>query len=167
MPSPLQPGCYGHHGKGGVEERAYPTRCMPQRSPCQGRGSTSWTLDSIQAVCSCWRLVSATPFNHLRHASRVGNLGRGGEPVPHSLQTPGEEAANRPLAFNHSARVFASGQEVRIEAWIVRSLVYVASRAIKRGHRPKEPELRDLMSAVDIPIPTPSPRGVHANGASS
>lgn len=50
-------------------------------------------------------------------------------------------------------QLFASGEEVQTEAWIVRSLVYVASRAIKRGHRPKEPELHSIMEAADIPAP--------------
>lgn len=48
---------------------------------------------------------------------------------------------------------------MQIEGWILRSLVYCASRAIKRGHRPKEPEIRQLMTLADIPIPLVSPRG--------
>ena len=51
------------------------------------------------------------------------------------------------------------GGALQTEGWILRSLVYCASRAIKRGHRPKEVEIRELMELAEIPVPEPSPRG--------
>ena len=40
-----------------------------------------------------------------------------------------------------------------MEAWILRRLVYIFARISKRGHRPREYNLRLLMEASGIPIP--------------
>ena len=50
-------------------------------------------------------------------------------------------------------RCFSLGHEVKSEAWIIRTMIYVFSRAVKRGHRPREPELVSLMANAGIPIP--------------
>lgn len=52
------------------------------------------------------------------------------------------------------------GNEVQVEAWILRTLVFTASRVIKRGHRPREQSLLRIMEVAEIPIPPVSPRGV-------
>ena len=46
------------------------------------------------------------------------------------------------------------GDVAKIEAWILRDLIYIFSRAVKRGHKPREPELLELMRAADLPIPS-------------
>ena len=48
------------------------------------------------------------------------------------------------------------GDTIKVEAWLLRDLVYCFSRAIKRGHRPREEEFIALMKSGDIPIPEPS-----------
>ena len=48
------------------------------------------------------------------------------------------------------------GKVVRVEAWIVRRLVYAFSRLAKRGHRPREANIRSLMERASIPVPPPS-----------
>ena len=45
------------------------------------------------------------------------------------------------------------GDAIKMEAWLLRDMVYFFSRAAKRGHRPREPEMQVLMRAADIPIP--------------
>ena len=45
------------------------------------------------------------------------------------------------------------GDAIKVEAWLLRDLVYVFSRAAKRGHRPREDEMLTLMRAAEIPIP--------------
>ena len=59
-----------------------------------------------------------------------------------------------PLAPTHHLGL---GDVVRVEAWIIRDLVYCFSRVIKRGHRPREEELVQLMESCGIPVPEPSP----------
>lgn len=47
---------------------------------------------------------------------------------------------------------------IRIEAWIVRRLVYKFARIAKRGHRPRERNIRHLMEIAGIPVPERVPR---------
>ena len=49
------------------------------------------------------------------------------------------------------------GAIIQTEAWILRSLVFIFSRAAKRGHRPREPQMIQLMIAAEVPVPDPSP----------
>ena len=51
------------------------------------------------------------------------------------------------------------GRVVRAEAWILRKLVYLFNRAAKRGHRPREAGIRELMQVAGIDVPDLSPRG--------
>lgn len=53
-----------------------------------------------------------------------------------------------------------SGDAVKVEAWILRDLTYCFSRAIKRGHRPREEEFIQLMESSGIDVPDPSPGGL-------
>lgn len=45
------------------------------------------------------------------------------------------------------------GKVVRVEAWILRRLVYVFTRVARRGHRPREFSIRSLMEVANIPVP--------------
>ena len=45
------------------------------------------------------------------------------------------------------------GDAIKVEAWLLRDMVYLFSRAAKRGHRPRESEMITLMQAAEIPIP--------------
>ena len=51
------------------------------------------------------------------------------------------------------------GRMVRAEAWILRKMVFLFNRAAKRGHRPREAGIRELMQVAGIDIPDLSPRG--------
>lgn len=53
---------------------------------------------------------------------------------------------------------------MKFEAWILRDLTYIFSRAVKRGHRPREDEFLSLMKAADLPIPPPSTRSSSSLG---
>lgn len=53
------------------------------------------------------------------------------------------------------------------EAWILRNLVFISSRAIKRGYRPKEIELRSIMEVAGVPIPEQRPRGLSGSALES
>ena len=50
------------------------------------------------------------------------------------------------------------GNVIQTESWILRDLTFIFARSAKRGHRRREPQLRDLMVAADIPVPMASPR---------
>jgi hypothetical protein len=45
------------------------------------------------------------------------------------------------------------GDVIKVEAWLLRDLAYIFARAARRGHRPREDEMLELMRAADIPIP--------------
>lgn len=50
------------------------------------------------------------------------------------------------------------------EAWILRKLVYQFNRVAKRGHRPREAGIRELMVIAGIDVPDISPRGPRSRG---
>jgi|Cyp1metagenome_2_1107374.scaffolds.fasta_scaffold00077_9 hypothetical protein len=50
-----------------------------------------------------------------------------------------------------------SGETVKIEAWIIKRLVYIFARLAKRGHRPRQESLRELMEIAGLPVPERSP----------
>ena len=56
------------------------------------------------------------------------------------------------------------GDSMKFEAWILRDLTYMFSRAVKRGHRPREDQFIILMNAADLPIPPPSSRSSSSLG---
>lgn len=55
---------------------------------------------------------------------------------------------------------FTSGAKVRGEAHIIKKLVFIFARAVKRGHRPREAGIRELMQIAGIEVPDLSPRSV-------
>ena len=46
------------------------------------------------------------------------------------------------------------GDVIRVEAWILRRLVFLFARVARRGHRPREHNIRLLMEAAGIPVPS-------------
>lgn len=51
-----------------------------------------------------------------------------------------------------------SGKEIMAEACVIRNLVFVFARAARRGHRPREPQMRELMTAAGITVPDATPQ---------
>lgn len=45
------------------------------------------------------------------------------------------------------------GHVVKLESWILKRLVFIFARAARRGHRPRQAGLRELMTIAGIPIP--------------
>lgn len=59
------------------------------------------------------------------------------------------------------------GHVIQTESWILRALTFIFARSAKRGHRPREPQIRDLMVAADIPVPVSSPRSSLSSAGSA
>ncbi len=55
---------------------------------------------------------------------------------------------------------FTSGARVRGEAHVIKKLVFIFARAVKRGHRPREAGIRELMQVAGIEVPDLSPRSI-------
>ena len=58
------------------------------------------------------------------------------------------------------------GHVIQTESWILRDLTFIFARTAKRGHRPREPQIRELMMAAEIPVPLASPRSMSSAGSS-
>lgn len=63
------------------------------------------------------------------------------------------------MSFNKLTFFNSSGRMVKAEAWILRKLVFLFNRTAKRGHRPREAGIRELMRIAGIDVPDVSPRG--------
>lgn len=102
----------------------------PEENHCQPVGALQ-----------CWKSISVGNWStlnilnldtHFRHHQHIHH--------PNLYPNP-----QLPAAFK--------GKVVRVEAWILRRLVYVFTRVARRGHRPREFCIRSLMEVANIPVP--------------
>lgn len=101
-------------------------------------------------------------WNGFRYSTIRGRPHSSLRAFPSSLPAPGQEASPQPqpqtsddccIAIASGKRCASPGVAIRSEAHILKKLVGLFARVAKRGHRPREAGIRELMvvSGIDVP----------------
>ena len=75
-----------------------------------------------------------------------------GKPVPKGLLALQPVAAILHVQSTHFLFVIL-GDDIKIEAWVLRNLITLLKAAARRPHTPRSPEMRHLFRAIGIDVP--------------